>query len=433
MTCSDVGTTNPDIAGLGIILSFTIQAGLSVLLSAWSFWIEYRRQIYNELFITPPRDMPSQRNVQNGQSQAAEDRHGGNDPEHHMGITDGHSLNCNSTTFSAPIFTVARIPRTNTKLGIRLVHRVLTVIGTTQLLNGISLVIGALAQHQTLSLYHFHIIYDIVSFTGISAAAAVATTSSRTKGFLFTGLLLTVFMLLYLLFIIIFGRVLQSWDDGVSGRCYMTSAISSPASAHPLVDHAYLAVTAIYMFGSLFFCIPGARAMWLNPSKFSPQSGRYLLTKMTMGYSFNPARIDSVLGLALMQYPLHGYMVYALRLSNEKHLSGNSENEWGFGQIVALISIVAVFLECIKAVAADARTEYNLLKKPPEALVDTERSSGFVNFFRALFLETDEVPGPVLPERIQPMLPNEHELTVLATPNNLPERPERPRSSPATF
>ncbi|RWA08677.1 hypothetical protein EKO27_g6416 [Xylaria grammica] len=36
MTCDNVGSTNPDIAGLGVVLSFTIQAGLSCCLSFWS-------------------------------------------------------------------------------------------------------------------------------------------------------------------------------------------------------------------------------------------------------------------------------------------------------------------------------------------------------------------------------------------------------------
>lgn len=31
---------------------------------------------------------------------------------------------------------------------------------------GISLLIGALAQRNTLSMYHYHIIYDTVNFTG---------------------------------------------------------------------------------------------------------------------------------------------------------------------------------------------------------------------------------------------------------------------------
>jgi hypothetical protein len=49
---------------------------------------------------------------------------------------------------------------------------------------------------------------------------------------------------------------------------------------------------------------------------------------------------------ALLQYPLHLYSVIALRASNQSLLSGESENEWGFGQIVAVFLVVAILLEC---------------------------------------------------------------------------------------
>jgi hypothetical protein len=35
--CVNVGSTNADIAGLGIILAFTIQGFISLVLSVWSF------------------------------------------------------------------------------------------------------------------------------------------------------------------------------------------------------------------------------------------------------------------------------------------------------------------------------------------------------------------------------------------------------------
>ena len=37
MECVEVGSTNADIAGLGIILAFAIQGFISLVLSAWSF------------------------------------------------------------------------------------------------------------------------------------------------------------------------------------------------------------------------------------------------------------------------------------------------------------------------------------------------------------------------------------------------------------
>lgn len=48
------------------------------------------------------------------------------------------------------------------------------------------------------------------------------------------------------------------------------------------------------------------------------------------------------LALAILQCPVHGYMLFALRASNQNHLSGDSENQWGFGQIVPLVLFISV-------------------------------------------------------------------------------------------
>lgn len=57
----------------------------------------------------------------------------------------------------------------------------------------------------------------------------------------------------------------------------------------------------------------------------------------------------TVLSFALAQYPLHLYSVLALRISNQHLLAGESENTWGFGQIVALVMLAQTFIECLRA------------------------------------------------------------------------------------
>lgn len=45
-----------------------------------------------------------------------------------------------------------------------------------------------------------------------------------------------------------------------------------------------------------------------------------------------------IVGVAMLQCPLHIYYIFALRASNESHLeAGGTEREWGFGQIVAIV------------------------------------------------------------------------------------------------
>jgi hypothetical protein len=91
-----------------------------------------------------------------------------------------------------------------------------------------------------------------------------------------------------------------------------------------------------------------------------------------------------VLGVAALQLPVHLYSLLALRASNEKFLnSGTTEQEWGFGQIVAMIPLgsnvlgvlsgvqgmffcFAVSLRCImrnKAVKITHSTDYHEWKK----------------------------------------------------------------------
>jgi hypothetical protein len=40
MSCVEVGSTNADIAGLGIILAFAIQGFISLILSVWSSYLQ---------------------------------------------------------------------------------------------------------------------------------------------------------------------------------------------------------------------------------------------------------------------------------------------------------------------------------------------------------------------------------------------------------
>lgn len=63
-----------------------------------------------------------------------------------------------------------------------------------------------------------------------------------------------------------------------------------------------------------------------------------------------------VLSLAMVQYPVHGYMLFALRHSNEAYLSGDSENSWGFGQVVALVLVAATIMDCVRSIISKCST-----------------------------------------------------------------------------
>lgn len=122
----------------------------------------------------------------------------------------------------------------------------------------------------------------------------------------------------------------------------------------------------------------------------------------------------TILTLALAQYPVHGYMVYALRASNEKFLSGSSENEWGFGQIVAMTLVGSTLFECFKAWAGKIeipqnpdlpelipRVEYMVSRESDGAFASTGGSRGCTSFLRTLLFGNDEALNPVLPSNRQ--------------------------------
>ncbi|KAI0904481.1 hypothetical protein F4823DRAFT_205789 [Ustulina deusta] len=110
MACNDVGSTNPDIAGLGVLLN--------------------PANANNPVTLLPALISSRSSKLQPDQAR-------------HLRLTSD------------------------------LIDRVLKTISDIQTLNGISLLIGAIAQHRTLSLYHYHIVYNTVNFTGVSMAAAL--------------------------------------------------------------------------------------------------------------------------------------------------------------------------------------------------------------------------------------------------------------------
>jgi hypothetical protein len=54
--------------------------------------------------------------------------------------------------------------------------------------------------------------------------------------------------------------------------------------------------------------------------------------------------------LATFQYAIHIYMIFAMRAANEHHLKGDSENSWGFGQVVAMVLLGSSVVQGIRAI-----------------------------------------------------------------------------------
>ena len=217
------------------------------------------------------------------------------------------------------------------------------------------------------------------------------------------SVLVALFLCLYLAFVIMFGIKLQEWDENIPGRCYYANGISMPNSLHPLGDQLYLAMTCLYFFTSMAACgkvaliaflklqhfpvpeylTPTVSAMSIFQGTASP--GIFDLVSGAISDVFNSSHAEelslkewltsivqqlrdsgmpflfslsigsdklkfAVLTLAMLQYPLHIYMIFALRAGNEHLLNGDSENYWGFGQIVALVLLASSVLQGFRAI-----------------------------------------------------------------------------------
>ncbi len=176
-----------------------------------------------------------------------------------------------------------------------------------------------------------------------------------------------IFSGLYLAYAVEFGKALQTWDYATPGRCYHTQFTAATIASHPTVDKVYLGITCFYMFGALLSSIPPA-FLPLNPMAILESRDQITTTAargVEVGWPIG-ARKElyrfSVLFAAILQYPLHLYSAVALRLSNEEFLEGASEQEWGFGQVIALMIVADTLIKCGSAVYG---TPFPPLSAPP--------------------------------------------------------------------
>jgi hypothetical protein len=181
------------------------------------------------------------------------------------------------------------------------------------------------------------------------------------------------FIVAYFTFTIVFGERLNGWNESLPGHCYNTKLVAFPSHSHPYVDLIYVGITCFWCLVALLGCFSchGLLSSSDNSAKLPPfivtalQKRRVLESSffdiaITIGWQNSMVRqkaeelAPGIVILAMLQYPLHLYMVIAMRAANEARLSGDSENTWGFGQIVALISAFSTVLECVRARSSES-------------------------------------------------------------------------------
>jgi hypothetical protein len=127
--------------------------------------------------------------------------------------------------------------------------------------------------------------------------------------------LIFIYAVLYVAYISLFSKRLQTWDWNVPGHCYngMNDSFFGK-NGHPTIDRQWVGLLSAYVFFSLSLAI--GVAMDLIRRYFSPY----------------------VVLFAALMGPIHAYSIFSLRRYNETFLtSGITEQQWGFGQTVSMI------------------------------------------------------------------------------------------------
>ncbi|KAH7256295.1 hypothetical protein BKA59DRAFT_69474 [Fusarium tricinctum] len=169
MTCHDVGSTNPDIAGSGIVILFAFQAGLSLVLSLWSLslwgsahssWIT----VIGPLLLEPTLDGFNLRGLlQLAASIKSPDGKARRLLKIFIPGLAGQPIEDQGDDATSPSSWVEGVRWACKK---RAIDKVLATISDLQIMNALAILLAALIQHQSMSLYHLHIVYDTASFTG---------------------------------------------------------------------------------------------------------------------------------------------------------------------------------------------------------------------------------------------------------------------------
>ncbi|KAH7088572.1 hypothetical protein FB567DRAFT_524657 [Paraphoma chrysanthemicola] len=386
MECVHIGTANPDIAGIGILVAFVIQSLIAVVVSGYTFLLSSVIQERWELAdpnqgqdtTTIPPNTPEWLKIL--RTTMAHVLKYASQPDGSLWLfgktSESDQTRKASGLSSLPAWLIGKQPEqprqrtekskieeehTPTTRRLELANRILLAGSDTQTFTGTALLISALVQSKTLSLYHMHIIYDTISLVIISncAASICIFGEGKSKGYI-RLVLISIWTVLFVAYISIFLARLSDWDLQVPFHCYNTSKTASRGDLHPDVDYAYVIVTFIFIGATFMYAVVLALRTQFRINSVAKKLSDFIDTRISTNPSAWSQNIISIyfdiltsspllggpatelqrviLSVAMLQCPLHIYSMFALRASNEKLLDeGDSERKWGFGQIAAMV------------------------------------------------------------------------------------------------
>jgi hypothetical protein len=135
----------------------------------------------------------------------------------------------------------------------------------------------------------------------------------------------TTFVILYFIFAVLLGIRLQGWDANSAGGCYESGVMTIEYLKHPVPDLTYLGITApVLIIAILGSTLSAAHAedFWHN----------------------------GILFIAVLEASFHFFSIIVHRATKQNFLvSDQSDNEFGFGQIMVMVLLLSIPFECYKS------------------------------------------------------------------------------------
>lgn len=176
-------------------------------------------------------------------------------------------------------------------------------------------------------MYHLRLVFDTVSFVGVSSIAVLVCLAfcqkmlNRSKSRL-SSRYLTIygFSVFFIALAITFVIRLAKWQEGGKlGACYNTVGAANRFASHPGSDQAYTVITALWMLAGIGMAVFGG-----------------------------PKVLMVVLVFAMLEFPVHLYFMIAIRHANQPLLEGTEdEDRWDFGQTTAMLLLGLAYLELV--------------------------------------------------------------------------------------
>jgi hypothetical protein len=133
------------------------------------------------------------------------------------------------------------------------------------------------------------------------------------------------FVILYFIFVVLLGIRLQGWDANIAGSCYESGIMTIEYLKHPIPDLIYLGITAPVLIIAILA---------------STLSAAYVKDYWHNGILF----------IAVLEASFHFFCIIVHRATNQNFLvSDQSDNEFGFGQIMVMVLLLSIPFECYKS------------------------------------------------------------------------------------